>query len=612
MRRIVVALVALLLVAGCSRPKAGVDEVLATASATPSATVTRTAPAATPTPTETLTPTSTPSPTSTPTPTAQPIAVSGDPRDWQVAEPVPQPGAPCGYVDFFDFPVNPPDALSVARGSGDFGAYRRRYELYHAGEDWWPRRGQSSFGEPVFAIGHGLVTLAAPDGWGRDQGVLIVQHAFADGSQLLSFYGHLDPPSVTLKAGMCVRRGELVGDIGRPRTTPHLHFEVRTHMPYETGGGYWPEDPTLAGWQPPSDTIWYSRMVASPAFLWARRPTEPEMIVLGQLADRALLAIVDERLVAVNWQDGRLLWEEQSDKRRVGAIMDARQPVLYVTNRSGFVEALPLDFLLTPPDEGPPTAPEPLWRSATRYLSSSTLLPLPNGGLVIANWHQTTALSPEGRLLWTDESVARSFDWVLTENELIVAANDSDPALWSVRGAGMIRWPASGGGSLALAQDRVYFYGEEGVFELDLDMQATRMLYSLSPRFFGPGDLLVLPGGALLVVHPDLDDSRLMVLEQDGTLRWERSLDRAVAGPVTLLSDGQRVYLLGQEPPEAGQTLALYHVDPQAAELVLLFRGGNRSSYRLDHHAWIGPNGNILLEVGGGSPVLLDPARVLE
>ena len=32
----------------------------------------------------------------------------------------------------------------------------------------------------------------------------------------------------------------------------HEHFEIRTHMPEEPGPGYWPTDPTEAGWLPPS------------------------------------------------------------------------------------------------------------------------------------------------------------------------------------------------------------------------------------------------------------------------------------------------------------------------------------------------------------------------
>ena len=177
--------------------------------------------------------------------------------------------APCGRVDLFDFPLDPPDADSINGGGGDFGVYRGRYSKYHAGEDWWFSRGGSNLGKPVHSIGHGLVTYAQPLGWGRDQGVVILRHTYEDGREILSFYGHLDPDSVVLTPGECVARGEQVGKIGNPRGSPHLHLEVRTHLPYAPGTGYWTEAPTLAGWLPPSETIWNGRLAGSPGVLWS-------------------------------------------------------------------------------------------------------------------------------------------------------------------------------------------------------------------------------------------------------------------------------------------------------------------------------------------------------
>ena len=71
-----------------------------------------------------------------------------------------------------------------------------------------------------YAIGHGRVVWAHPNGWGTDKGVIIIRHTFADGSAVLSFYGHMDPESVTLRAGECVVRGQHIANIGQPRTPP--------------------------------------------------------------------------------------------------------------------------------------------------------------------------------------------------------------------------------------------------------------------------------------------------------------------------------------------------------------------------------------------------------
>jgi murein DD-endopeptidase MepM/ murein hydrolase activator NlpD len=205
--------------------------------------------------------------------------------------PVPQNGAPCGLVDTLDFPLNPPDGEDAV-GGGDFGNFRRRYDKYHTGEDWG--FGSSNFGSPVYSIGHGRVTYAQPLGWGVDQGVVIVEHTFRNGSTLLSFYGHLDPPSIILKAGDCVQRGDQVGEIGRPRTRPHLHFEIRSHMPDTPGPGYWPVDPTRAGWLPPSATISNYRLAISPGVRWTRPNISWSAKGIGVLNDDVFVAVEDQ------------------------------------------------------------------------------------------------------------------------------------------------------------------------------------------------------------------------------------------------------------------------------------------------------------------------------
>ena len=271
---ILLFLLLLLGMAACSNTTAPVATSVASAntppaSATPSITPTFTA-VPTQTPSNTPTPTITPSPTATPTPTALPLVVSNSLRSQQTNDPVPNGTAACGFVDLFDFPIDPPNAANVSRGGGDFGVFRERYDKFHAGEDWGGPNNRPNLGTPVYSIGHGLVTYAQPLGWGRDKGVVIVEHTFADGRTVLSFYGHLDPESVLLTPGTCVQRGQLVGLIGQPRGFPHLHFEVRTQAPYQTLTGYWPEDPRTQGWLWPSQEVWAARVAAVPGVAWAR------------------------------------------------------------------------------------------------------------------------------------------------------------------------------------------------------------------------------------------------------------------------------------------------------------------------------------------------------
>ncbi|MFN2151384.1 MAG: M23 family metallopeptidase, partial [Anaerolineales bacterium] len=303
-------------------------------SAIPQVEVTRLYITATSEPTRTatasLTATRSPTPTPSPTPTAPTIEIAGNPRAYTLFDPVPQSGAACGWADTLDFPLDPPDGAG-ASGGGDFGVYRDRYEKYHAGEDWGVSN-RNNFGQPVYSIGHGQVTYAQPLGWGADKGVVIIRHTFPDGTSILSFYGHLDPPSVTLREGTCVRRGDIVGQIGRPRTPPHLHFEVRVHLPYATGGGYWPSDPTRAGWLPPSQTVSQYRMQVSPGVEWMNPATPTTSQPLGRLDIDTFLLIDEGQLVAIDLFTGEQSWATELSTYIKAAYLDPERRLLYITD----------------------------------------------------------------------------------------------------------------------------------------------------------------------------------------------------------------------------------------------------------------------------------------
>jgi murein DD-endopeptidase MepM/ murein hydrolase activator NlpD len=294
---------------------------------------------ATPSPTPTAT--STPTPTPTPTPTAFPITITGDHRATRISTPLPQFGAQCGIVDILDFPLKPPDAIGT-RGGSDFGVFRSRYNGYHTGEDWGISGG-SNFGESVFSIGHGLVTHAHPDGWGEDKGTVIIKHTFSDGSIIYSFYGHLDPPSVTMNAGQCVTRGEKIGEIGRPRTPPHLHFEIRAVFPDQPARGYLPYDPSIAGWKPPSNYILEQRITTSPGVVWMRQSSDVVVEEVGFVDESIFLVKEDDQLVAIDLTDGNTLWSQPLARSFVDGSIDRDRSILYTVNRTGDLKAFSLE-----------------------------------------------------------------------------------------------------------------------------------------------------------------------------------------------------------------------------------------------------------------------------
>jgi murein DD-endopeptidase MepM/ murein hydrolase activator NlpD len=133
----------------------------------------------------------------------------------------------CLLADGFDFPVGKPEAKGYhkARGFWPNG---------HLGEDWDGNGGgDTDLGDPIYAIGRGVVILSenVKLGWGN---CVIVRHAYRDTNGRIdmvdSLYGHLLDRAV--KVGQIVQKGELVGRMGSNfgMYPAHLHLEVRKNL----------------------------------------------------------------------------------------------------------------------------------------------------------------------------------------------------------------------------------------------------------------------------------------------------------------------------------------------------------------------------------------------
>ncbi len=138
-------------------------------------------------------------------------------------------------ADGFDYPVGKPNA------EGYYKARGLRFRVpRHLGEDWNGNGGgNSDKGDPVYTIGHGLVTYAA-DAKGRWGKVVIVRHAFREpktGKVLCcqTLYAHLD--RIDVKLGQIVQRGHQVGTIGTNNGMfpAHLHAELHYNVMVNCG-----------------------------------------------------------------------------------------------------------------------------------------------------------------------------------------------------------------------------------------------------------------------------------------------------------------------------------------------------------------------------------------
>ncbi len=551
MLRAVLFTLALLLLAGCA-----VADRLDGGPLTPPASPTTRAPTQTPTPT--ITP--------TPTATAPPAVVAGDPRVMALADPIRQAGAPCGFVDVLDFPLDPPDG-EAATGGTDFGRFRSRFDGYHAGEDW--RVGGSSFGKPVYAVGHGRVIYAQPLGWGADKGVIIMEHLFRDGRRLLSFYGHLHPPSVLLRPGACVERGDEIAAIGDPRSPPHLHFEIRVHLPDTPGPGYWPVDPTLAGWRPPSATIWSERISALPGVRWAFTQQGASLEPLGVVDGTVLVYLEGGELLALDVLDGRTRWSQTLPETASSLLLDSDRRLMYVAAAGGMVEAFHLaDF-----EGGDPL--DPLWQAEVGLAGVPELAPLPGGGLVAVTRETLTAISAQGDVLWREDSEQGVVDGVHSDGALILLTGDR---LWIIDNPQATSWPLSIRGRKLVAGDELFVYADDGLYRLDAESRGEELFLALPAGFPRAGDLVSLPDGGLLMAHLDLDDKRLIAVEADGALRWERSIASLQARTVDLLVVADQAYLLTNYDVGRANGIDIFHVDETDGRLTRVFSGGSRAS----------------------------------
>ena len=560
-------------------------------------------PTATPTPshtpTNTPTPTNTATPTSTPTATALPLTLTGDPYTTRLNRPTPSSNAPCGLVDVLDFPIDPPHAANVNRGGQDFGIYRQRYEKNHAGEDWGgPGSRNSNFGTPVYSIGHGWVTYAEPEGWNRDKGVVIIRHILTDGSTFLSFYGHLDPPSVTLEAGDCVQRGQQVGNIGRPRSFPHLHFEIRSHMPYAPGPGYWPDNPIQAGWLPPSQTIWQQRIASSPGVQWTR-PFTNTVQPIGQPDSNNFLLIQDSQLTKINLENGRLSLPHPITQTIAHARLSDDQTQLFTVNRRGQLTAYQLPAFRL------------LWQFDLEASGTPQLLPIPGGALAIAIQESLWGVSQDGRLLWQKELRGRPFAWTTNDNQLILTTAGANHATWLIsRSQSPIRTTSLTGYPLSLDQD-IWLHAEDGLYHLDPTRAQPTLLFALPPAYLLQSHAVPLADDGVLLAHADPHDHRLIAFNNNGSLRWQRSYKAITAIELQLLTLKSQTYLVTIEGSGAIRTLHIYAINSQTAELTHIFSGGTRTAIPNQHWA-SATDSTLLINIGGGHMFNLNPLLALE
>ncbi|MCC6614103.1 MAG: PQQ-binding-like beta-propeller repeat protein [Anaerolineae bacterium] len=342
----------------------------------------------------------------------------------------------CGVVDSVSFPVD----TATFQIMQDFASpsYRHR-GWYHTAEDWFGGRG-TSFGQPVHAIANGRVTLSSPISWGRDGGVVILEHTFADGSLYYSQYGHMVETDVNKfpQPYSCVRAGDVIGVVGEARPAPHLHFEIRVNNPDLPGPGYTEHDPLAEGYRRPSKMVLNWQTWLSPAHRWhldlidEAGPLTPPIA----LSDESLVYLDTGRVSRVT-NDGRVLWRVNLEQRAV-ALLDAGDQVTIVF-ATGRMQPVDFDGVLHQAWEtglalaGPPIT-----------LDDAVLLPTTDGALV--------ALAPNGgEILWRLQDIPPITDWAYSGGLLALTTQTRELLVVSRDGALLQRDTLDAAGAVSTA-----------------------------------------------------------------------------------------------------------------------------------------------------------------
>jgi murein DD-endopeptidase MepM/ murein hydrolase activator NlpD len=246
----------------------------------------------------------------------------------------------CGVIETPEqiiFPVDTDDFFLIQ----PFGRPNSRYSgKLHSGDDWIKHQGDSK-GEPVYAIADGLVTYAEPTGWGRDRGVVIVQHILLDGTIFLSLYGHLEESeTVTFPTrGTCISQGDVIGLISDPRPAPHLHFEIRTFWPTYPGPGYWDVDPTIKGWENPRQFIENWQAWLHPAHQWHRTLLDPAgPVVDNLLREDGVVLMIDDRYLSAYSEAGRIWQYRLADSIEVTGLAALDEQTLLIGSTDGRIQ----------------------------------------------------------------------------------------------------------------------------------------------------------------------------------------------------------------------------------------------------------------------------------
>lgn len=431
----------------------------------------------------------------------------------------------CGTADAISYPVD----TTAFRLVQDFGVASPRHQgRYHTGEDW--SIGAASVGQPVRAAAAGRVTYSAPTGWGRDGGVIILEHIFPDGSTYYTHYGHItQTDSLVFPARLsCVEAGEIIAVIGDARPAPHLHFEVRVRQPDNPGPGYTRENPETLGFRRPAQVIANRQAALHPAYRWSTQVDTFGPAVDPLMLDDFSMLVVDGDLLRGIGANGGVAWRVPVNGDAISLTGFERNP--YLTYADGTIrrvdsagaaqESYVLDFI--------PDAP-----------------PLQVGDTLIYHTRDNTltALTPDRRaILWRLPGVPAYVQAAHSSALIALETVNNTVMLISADGRRLDEAVVRDGvGFAPLPDGRMLAYTRGGLWALDAAGGWTEYLPGAAPGG-GAGAVLALPDGRLYLLEGT--GQTLTAYDPAGQVAFEARLPVTMRGQVEItLLDGALVML---------------------------------------------------------------------
>jgi outer membrane protein assembly factor BamB len=193
-------------------------------------------------------------------------------------------------------------------------------------------------------------------------------------------------------------------------------------------------------------------------------------------------------------------------------------------------------------------------------------------------------------------------DHVIDRDRVLFSTTGDRAATYAIDDAGQLTKLSEMGGKIAISRGRVFVYNPTGLYRLNEG--AAEGVLPLDDARFSDGQIVVAYDGTLLVAHRGYADRRLIALNPDGSLRWDRSVQALGRALPQLVVIGRSVYAITSN----GDVLL---IDLTTGESQRVFDGGGLTF--LNGRMWAQPlpNGRLAFDFRGGRLIVLDPRAAL-